>query len=178
MFMACIEEIPIISRVECNVSQESPCDIWYLDSRCSIHMTRNLELFSSLDKSVQTKVTLGTDIQVTILGKGSINILTKQGEQKVMPVVYYVYGLKHNLMSIGQLLRKGCRIYMKDNHCAIIDRYSSNQLTARIQMTSNKMFPLTLKPTKNKNTTQAIGKEKGAQLDIAFTTESACNSNE
>lgn len=63
-------------------------------------MTRNLELFSSLDKSIQTKVTLETNIEVTILGKGSINILTKKGEQKVMSDVYYVSGLKYNLMSI------------------------------------------------------------------------------
>ena len=54
--------------------------------------------------SIQTKVTLGTDIQVTILGKGSINILTRQGEHKVMSDVYYVFGLKHNLMRAGQLL--------------------------------------------------------------------------
>jgi hypothetical protein len=69
-------------------------------------MTRKLELFSSLDKCIQTKVTIGTYIQVTILGKGSINILTKQGEKKVMPDVYYVSSLKHNLMSTGQLLQK------------------------------------------------------------------------
>jgi hypothetical protein len=43
-------------------------------------MTRNIELFSSLDESVQTKVTLGTDIQVIVLGKGIINSLTKKGE--------------------------------------------------------------------------------------------------
>ena len=92
------EEMPnIMSPVEWNVSQASPCDIWYLDSDYSNHMTGNIELFSSLDESVQTKVTLGTDIQVTVLGKGSINILTKQGEQKVMSDVYYVSGLKHNL---------------------------------------------------------------------------------
>jgi hypothetical protein len=141
-------------------------------------MTRKLELFSSLDKSIQTKVTLGTDIQVTILGKGSIDILTKQGEQKVMPDVYYVSGLKHNLMSTGQLLQKGYIIYMEDNHCVIIDRYPSNQLIARIQMKSNKMFPLTLKLAKKKNTAQSIGREKGVQLGTSFTTESASSSNE
>jgi hypothetical protein len=146
MFMEHVKEMPIVSLVECNVSQESPCDIWYLDSGCSNHMTRNLELFSSLDKLVQTKVTLGTYIQVIVLGKYNINILTKQGEQKVMPDVYYVYGLKHNLMSTGQLLQKGYRIYMEDNHCVILDRCPSNHLIAKIHMTSNKMFPLTLKP--------------------------------
>jgi hypothetical protein len=62
-------------------------------------MTGNINLFSSLDKSVQTKVTFGTYIHVIVLGKVSINILTKQGEQKVMLDVYYVSGLKHNFMS-------------------------------------------------------------------------------
>jgi hypothetical protein len=45
-------------------------------------------------------------------------------------------------------------------------------------MKSNKMFPLTLKPTKKKNTMQAIGKEKDAQLDTTFTAESASSPNE
>jgi hypothetical protein len=172
MFMVHTEEMPIISPVECNVAQESPCDIWYLDSGCSNHMTRNLELFSSLDKSVQTKVTLGTNIQVIVLGKGSINILTKQGEKKVMPDVYYVAGLKHNLMSTGQLLQKGYRIYMEDNHCVILDRYPSNQLITRIQMTSNRMFPLTLKPTMKRKTTQVVYEEKYVHSDTAFKEES------
>jgi hypothetical protein len=59
-----------------------------------------------LDELAQTKITLRTYIQVTFLGKGSINILTKQGEQNIMIDVYYVSGLKNNLMSIGQLLQK------------------------------------------------------------------------
>jgi hypothetical protein len=98
--MSSAEEMSnIVSLVECNVSQVSPCDIWYLDSSCSNHMTGNIELFSSLDDSSQTKVTLGIDIQVTVLGKGNINILTRQGDERVMSDVYYVSGLKHNLMS-------------------------------------------------------------------------------
>jgi hypothetical protein len=77
MFMACVEAMAIVSPVECNVAQESPCDIWYLDSCYSNHMTGNIELFFSFDKSVQNKVTLGIDIKVIVLGKRSINILTK-----------------------------------------------------------------------------------------------------
>ena len=89
------------SPLECNVVQEIPHDIWYLDSGCSNHMTSNLNLFSSLDNSVQTNVTLGNNVQVTVLGKGTVDILTKQGESKYIPDVYHVKGLKHNLLSIG-----------------------------------------------------------------------------
>jgi len=70
----------IVSPIECNVVEEIPCDIWYLDSCCSNHLTCNKELFSSLDELVQTKDTLGKYIQVIGLWKGSINILTRQGE--------------------------------------------------------------------------------------------------
>ena len=76
------------SPIECNTIQESPCDIWYLDSGCRNHMTGNLNLFSSLDNLVQTDVTLGNNVQVIILGKCSVGILTKQGERMFMPDVY------------------------------------------------------------------------------------------
>ena len=64
-------------------------------------MTGNLNSFSSLDKLVQTDVTLGNNVQVTVLGKGIVGILTKQGEHKYMLDVYHVEGLKNNLLSIG-----------------------------------------------------------------------------
>ena len=63
MLMACS------SPIECNAIQESTHDIWYLDSRCNNHMTGNLNLFSILDNSVQTDVTLGNNVQVTVFGK-------------------------------------------------------------------------------------------------------------
>ena len=78
-------------------------------------MTGNLILFSSLDNSVKTDVTLGNNVQVTVLGKGMVDILTKQGESKYIPDIYHVEGLKHNLLSIGQLLQKGYRVYMEDD---------------------------------------------------------------
>lgn len=46
-------------------------------------MKGNLDFFSSVEKSVQTDVTLGNDIQVIVLGKGTFYILTKQWEPKV-----------------------------------------------------------------------------------------------
>ena len=89
------------SPLECNVVQEIPHDIWYLDSGCRKHMTGNLNLFSSLDNSVKTNVTLGNNVQVTILGKGTIDILMKHGESKYILDVYHVEGLEHNFLSIG-----------------------------------------------------------------------------
>ena len=100
MLMACA------SPIECNTIKESPCDIWYLDLGCSNHITGNLNLLTRLDKSFQVDITHANNIQAIVLGKGTIGILTKNGEQKTMHYVYFFKGLQHNLMSIEKLLQK------------------------------------------------------------------------
>ena len=95
-------------------------------------MMGNLNLFTSLDNSVKTDVTIGNNVQVTVLGKGAVDILTKQGESKYIPDVYHVKGLKHNLLSIGQLIQKGYRVYMEDDHCVIKHKCQSDQLIAHV----------------------------------------------
>ena len=64
-------------------------------------MTRNLNLFFSLDNSVQIDVTLGNNVQVIVLGTCTIGILTKHGESKYIPDVYHSEGLKYNLLRTG-----------------------------------------------------------------------------
>jgi len=44
-------------------------------------MTRNIDMFASLDKSVKIDVILGNGNKVSIEGKGYINIVTKIGEK-------------------------------------------------------------------------------------------------
>ena len=67
-------------------------------------------MFSSLDKSVQTDVMLGSNVQATVLGKGIVGILTKQGERKITLDVYHVEGMKHNFLIIRQLIQKGYKV--------------------------------------------------------------------
>jgi hypothetical protein len=66
-----------------NVAQANEKDIWFLDSGCSNHMIGNLEMFSSLDENIKSDVTLGNDNKVSVKGKGDVNILTKQGGEKI-----------------------------------------------------------------------------------------------
>ena len=63
-----------------------------------------------------------------------------------MPDVYHIEGMKHNLLSIGQLIQKGYRVYMEDNHCVIKDKHPSNQLITKVSMTRNHLFPLSIIP--------------------------------
>ena len=89
----------------------APSDkVWLLDSGCSNHMTGNKDLVANLDVTVQTEVKLGTEKTVAVDGKGVVYIVTKQGEPKTISEVYYVPGLKHNLISVGQLTQKGYEV--------------------------------------------------------------------
>jgi hypothetical protein len=63
-------------------------------------------MFATMDDSIKSEVKLRNDHQVSVMGKGSINIRTKQGEEKHISDVYYVPRLQHNLISIGQLVQK------------------------------------------------------------------------
>ena len=54
--------------------------------------------------------------------------------------------MKHNLLSIGQLIQKGYRVYIEDDHCVIKDKRPSDQLIAKVPMTRNHLFPLRIVP--------------------------------
>ena len=95
-------------------------------------MLRNIEMFSNLDESVKSEVTLGTDSKVSVMRKGRVNILTKKGEKKYISDVYFVPGLKHNLISIGQLMKKGYNVFFKNDECIILDTPPKRQLIAKV----------------------------------------------
>ena len=128
--------------ITCNVAQESSKEVWFLDSGCSNLMSGSKEIFLVIDESVKSEVKLGNDHQISVMGKGSISIRTKKGEEKEIPDVYYVPGLQHNLIRIGQLVQKGYRIHFENGECVILDKRPSNRLIAKVEMTQNRMFPL------------------------------------
>ena len=141
-------------------------------------MNCNLNLFSKLDNSGQTDDTLGKNVQVTILGKCTIGILTKQGDSKCILDVYHVEGLKHNLLSIGQLIQKGYRVYIEDNHFVIKDKRPSIQMIEKMPMERNCLFPLRIVPDikGKKNTGFAFKAESKETVELLDKKEN-CNAN-
>eukprot|EP00253_Pinus_taeda_P016482 PITA_16482 len=110
---------PKIVLLTCNIAQDKQEDFWFLDSGCSNHMTGNIEMFANLDENVKSEVTTGTDSKIFVKGKGRVSIQARNGEQMIVPEVYYVPGLKCNLLRIGQLIDKGYNVFFKDDMCTI-----------------------------------------------------------
>eukprot|EP00253_Pinus_taeda_P016753 PITA_16753 len=84
-------------------------DVWYLDSRCSNHMTRNEKLFSAKDGSFKSKIQLGDDKSLEVASKEAMEVQTKEGIKSIHEI-YYTPQLKHNLLSVGQLCEKNYKV--------------------------------------------------------------------
>lgn len=98
-------------------------------------MIGNIDLFASLDKSVKIDVILGNGKKVSIEGKGQINVMTKVGDKKYIQDVFYVPGLQHNLVSVGQMVRNGHAVDFAKNVCTIMDKCNSKRVLAQAKMT-------------------------------------------
>eukprot|EP00253_Pinus_taeda_P003252 PITA_03252 len=105
----------------------------------------NIVLFSKLNESLKSQVTLGTDSKVSVMKKGEVNILTKKGEKKTMADVYYFPGMKCSLLSIGQRVQKGYDVFFENDVCTIMDRKPRKRCIAEVKLTRHRMFSLRIK---------------------------------
>ena len=109
---------------------------WLIDSACSLHMTGRIEFLRDF-KSVHSGgfVTFGNDSNGIIKGYGAIT----NGNFTIRKVAF-VEGLKHNLISVGQLCDTGHRVEFDSKHSYILSEDRS-----KCYATSKKrgtMFPL------------------------------------
>ena len=56
--------------------------------------------------------------------------------------MYFSPSMKHNLMSIGQLIQNGCKVLMKNDKCVIHEKDGSKNILVAVQVTKNRLFPL------------------------------------
>lgn len=117
-------------------------NLWYLDNGASNHMSGNRLFFISLNEEVTGKVRFGDDSRIDIKGKGSIRFVLKGGEKKILSNVYYIPGLKSNIISLGQATEAGCEVRMKDDHLMLLDRFG--HLMVKTTRSMNRLYKVTL----------------------------------
>jgi hypothetical protein len=100
------------------------------------------ETFVELKEGVCGNMSLGDSSKLAVEGRGKIRIFQKNGKEEFIYDVYYVPGMKSNILSIGQLLQKGYTMHMENNSLSLSD--TNGRLIACVQMTKNRMFPLNL----------------------------------
>ena len=91
--------------------------LWYLDSGCFRHMTRNKGLFKTLFEGKIRTVTFGDGSKSVIKGIGTVDI----PGLPVFEDVWYVDGLKANLLNISQICKNGLNVLFTKYECEILD---------------------------------------------------------
>ncbi|KAL6322933.1 hypothetical protein AAG906_022771 [Vitis piasezkii] len=103
------------------VNEQPQAEVWYVDTGCSNHMCGSKSSFCFLNEGFRSTVSFGDCSTVNVMGKGDINIRTKNGFVETISNVFYVPDLKSNLLSAGQLQEKGYIITIQKGACEIYD---------------------------------------------------------
>ena len=93
------EKVALVSQVDKKYD-------WIIDSSCSHHMTGDMNKlvdFKSWDGGI---VRVGNNTTCQVEGIGSITLDGKTNTKDV----YFVDGLKHNILSVGELVDKGYQL--------------------------------------------------------------------
>ncbi|XP_022866554.1 uncharacterized protein LOC111386325 [Olea europaea var. sylvestris] len=88
----------------------------------------------------RTTVSFGNHSQVTVMGKGDIQIKTKNDNIDIISNVFYIPDLRNDVLSMGQLQEKGYTDTIKEGICEIYD--PKRGLIAQVKMSQNRLFPL------------------------------------
>ena len=106
-------------------------------------MTGNENLLMDVNRNLNAKVKMGTGEVVGVAGIGTLVIETKMGRKHIQEVML-VPGLEENLLSVGQMLEHGYYLLFGGTAVCIYDSCNLNGLVAKVQMTGNRCFPLTM----------------------------------
>ncbi|GJY76147.1 retrovirus-related pol polyprotein from transposon TNT 1-94 [Tanacetum coccineum] len=88
--------------------------LWYLDSDCSKHMTRDRSQLTNFVNKFLGTVKFGNDHVAKIMGYGDYQI----GNVTILRV-YYIEGLGHNLFSVGQFCDSNLEVAFHQHTCYI-----------------------------------------------------------
>jgi len=110
---------------------------WFLDSRCSNHMSGDKKWFMVLDQTFRQRVKLGNNSELAVMGKGNVR-LKVDGRMVIITEVFYILDLKNNLLCIGRLKEKSLAILIREGCCRIY--HYEIGLIMQTMMTTNRMF--------------------------------------
>ncbi|XP_074323095.1 uncharacterized protein LOC141660036 [Apium graveolens] len=115
-------------------------NMWYIDNGASNHMTGQREKFEKLDKTVKGEVKFGDGFIVKIEGKGTIRIMCKNGETRLLYGVYYIPTLRSNIISLGQLSEEGNHVFMNGENIWVYDSYG--RMLIQVQRSANRLYKI------------------------------------
>lgn len=105
-------------------------------------MTGVRSFFSELNENIRGKVKFGDGSCVDTGGKGAIIFEGKNGEQTLLPDIYFILELRSNILSLRQATEHGCDIRMRENYLTLHD--PNGRLLIRVLRSPNRLYKINL----------------------------------
>lgn len=121
---------------------------WYMDTGFSNHLTGNKQWLINFDSRKRTKIRCVEDKYLDTEEMGNVNVRLKNDKTVMIKDVWYVLGMRNNLMSVGQLIEKCFSVTMKDNLLKLYD--SDQKMIIQSQQVRNKIFKVNVETTETK----------------------------
>ena len=106
--------------------------LWYLDSGCSRHITRDRSLYKVFESKKGGNVTFGDGSKSQIKGNGIISLLGLPDIANVL----YVKGLRVNMLSISQICDQDFMVLFSKGKCLVMDE-SGKKLISGVRILDN-----------------------------------------
>ncbi|KAK2370871.1 putative mitochondrial protein [Trifolium repens] len=116
--------------------------LWYLDTGCSNQMTGHRDWLLEFDGKFKSTVKFADNSIVPVEGKGKVMVHRQNGNHTFVTDVMYVPTMKHNLLSLGQLVEKGFELSTKDQFIEVHD--PNNRLVLKAPLSKNRTFKVNL----------------------------------
>jgi hypothetical protein len=111
-------------------------------------MCGDRDKFIELDETIKGNVIFADHLKIVIKGKCMILIKLKDGSHQFIGDIYYIPIIKSNILSLGQLLKKGYKIKMENHTLTLLDTHKA--MIAKVTMTKNKIFFLNIETDMSK----------------------------
>ncbi|GAU33196.1 hypothetical protein TSUD_206550 [Trifolium subterraneum] len=131
----------VLLMVTTNTSEDQST-LWYLDTCCTNHMTGHRDRLLELDENFKSTVKFADNSTISVEGKGKVMFTRKNGNHTFVTDVLYVPTMKHNLLSLGQLIEKGFALSTKDKFLEVHDPYK--KLVLKAPLSKNRTFKVDL----------------------------------
>ena len=106
--------------------------LWYLNSGCSRHVTRDRSLFKVFESKKGGNITFGDGSKSQIKGKGTISL---PGLLDITNLLY-VKGLRVNLLSISQICDQDFMVLFSIRKCLVLNE-SGKKLISGVRILDN-----------------------------------------